>query len=186
MKTWNYPQTHPTTPGPWDSEPDKAQWIDTATGYDCLVVRNRMGAWCGYVGVPPAHPAHGTRYDSANELAPTADDGYRYFDVHGGLTFSAFCDERSDDDGPRICHVPEPGRPEQVWWLGFDCVHEGDLAPKYADEGLGIRASDVYRTLDYVRAECSKLAAQLAQVDTRLRSLAGGSVVAGNSELTGT
>ena len=38
--------------GPWDNEPDKAQWIDEASGYDCLIVRGGGGALCGYVGVP--------------------------------------------------------------------------------------------------------------------------------------
>src|SRR5215831_16238351 len=71
-------------PGPWDQEPDKCQWIDEATGLDCMALRNRMGAWCGYVGIPPEHPLHGLDYD---------DVGTWDFEVHGGLTFADRCDE---------------------------------------------------------------------------------------------
>ena len=40
-------------PGEWTDEPDKLQWVDEATGFDCLIVRNSLGALCGYVGVSP-------------------------------------------------------------------------------------------------------------------------------------
>src|SRR5437764_13906827 len=44
-------------PGPWDGEPDKLQWIDCGTGYDCLIVRAvHHGRLCRYVGLPPSHP----------------------------------------------------------------------------------------------------------------------------------
>lgn len=50
--------------GPWDDEPDKVQWEDAATELPCLIVRNGLGALCGYVGVPEGHPWHGiTHYD---------------------------------------------------------------------------------------------------------------------------
>ena len=42
-------------PGPWQNEPDKRQWQDEATGLPCLIVRNSMGALCGYVGVSEGH-----------------------------------------------------------------------------------------------------------------------------------
>jgi hypothetical protein len=170
MQTWTYPDHHPKSDGPWTNEPDKAQWIDEATDLDCLAVRNRMGAWCGYVGVPPDHPLHDIDYDTANESAPKDPEyDYRYFDVHGGLTFSDFCHEGAEDKGPRICHIAGPGRPERVWWLGFDCAHGGDLTPRDLEYDLPEslrkhRSRDVYRDLDYVRAECAKLAKQLAEV----------------------
>lgn len=50
-------------PGPWQSEPDKRQWQDETTGLPCLIVRGPVGALCGYVGVPPDHPAYGLAYD---------------------------------------------------------------------------------------------------------------------------
>lgn len=49
--------------GPWQGEPDKRQWQDKTTGLPCLMVRGPSGSWCGYVGVPPGHAAHGLHYD---------------------------------------------------------------------------------------------------------------------------
>lgn len=157
MKTWTFPD-HPTIPGPWSDEPDKAQWIDHTTDLDCLAVRNRRGAWCGYVGVPPRHPLHGVDYQAAEERD-------RWFDVHGGLTYSDFCQEGAED-GPGICHVPAPGRPAKVWWFGFDCAHYMDATPHDAADSLLGHAEmrKVYRTLDYVRGEVANLARQLAEV----------------------
>src|SRR5207247_1696575 len=103
--------------GPWDDEPDKVQWIDEATGLDCLAVRHpEHGNWCGYVGVAPGHPLHGAPYDEV------------YADVHGGLTFSDACQEH-ENPAQGVCHVPFGDRPADVWWLGFDCAHHMDLAP---------------------------------------------------------
>lgn len=151
MRTWVFPERHPTTPGPWTEEPDKAQWVDDTTGLDCLIVRNPMGALCGYVGVPPGHPWHGQDYDDVHAS------------VHGGLTFSNSCQEGAED-GPGVCHIPEPGRPADVWWLGFDCGHGGDYWPALAAAGLVPPLWDgTYRTFDYVRAEVTRLAAQADQ-----------------------
>lgn len=55
-KSWTFPERCNRVkwgPGPWDGEPDKMQWTDPATGLDCLIVRNTLGALCGYVGVTP-------------------------------------------------------------------------------------------------------------------------------------
>ena len=126
--------------GPWDLESeDKVVWVDASTGLDCMMIRNNLGAWCGYVGVPPEHPDHGKSY---NEL-------WRYY-VHGGLTYSESC-------SGKICHVPEPGRPAHVWWLGFDCSHSSDATP---DQGLFGSDWGTYRTQDWVVSEVERLAAQ--------------------------
>lgn len=154
MQTWTYPDRHPTGPGPWEHEPDKAQWVDETTDLDCLAVRNGQGAWCGYVGVPPGHPYYDKDYDNVPAR------------VHGGLTYGERC--RDDDPEPAICHVPLPGRPADVYWLGFDCNHGEDLAPnterELAEAGLTTRSAlyQTYRTFDYVCAEIRDLAAQLA------------------------
>lgn len=140
-------------PGPWDDEPDRLQWIDQASDLDCLIVRGPYGALCGYVGVPPGHPWHGTSYgDLPQEVW-----------VHGGLTYSAEC--RGD-----ICHVPEPGRPHEVWWFGFDCSHFSDLAPRMAamDRAYGFPPPShpmTYKTADYVRIQCADLARQIRAAD---------------------
>jgi len=138
--------------GPWDAEPDKAQWIDPATGLDCLLVRNG-GALCGYVGLPPEHPWHGEDYCNVP------------VDVHGGLTFAAACAD-TDDESRHICHVPQPGRPHDVWWFGFDCAHGGDLDPRPERYDFDFDWPSEYRDVAYVQSECVRLAKQLAAVSS--------------------
>jgi hypothetical protein len=154
MKTWTIPDRKPDTPGPWQDEPDKVQWIDEASGLDCLIVRNHVGALCGYVGVPPGHTWHGQDYDDVPA------------DVHGGLTYANRCQE---DQEHGICHIPEPGRPDDVWWLGFDCAHFGDLAPgvdaNVRKLGLSERGG-IYRDLAYVRAQVAYLARQAVTAES--------------------
>src|SRR4051794_33398699 len=142
--------------GPWTEEPDKKQWRDAETGFACLVVRNPGGALCGYVGVEPSHPLYGVDYSTEIDLtderrkmlerplgngspmllllACGADEGKQrldvLFDVHGGITFASGC-QKSSDPSRGVCHVPEDGRPDDVWWFGFDCAHCDDLSPKY-------------------------------------------------------
>ena len=140
--------------GPWQTECDKRQWMDEATGLPCLIVRNEvLGFLCGYVGVARGHPLFEASYD---------DDGARDLEVHGGLTFADKCQPaRAEDHG--ICHAVEPGEDDDVWWLGFDSGHALDLVPNtssgYKFE-IGDRAT--YRDFAYVADQCAKLAQQLA------------------------
>lgn len=145
-------------PGPWMDEPDKVQWVDPATGLDCLIVRqNRSGHLCGYVGVPEGHALFGADF--------TDVDGA---EAHGGLSFSDKCNE----DG-RICHIPFPGRPEHVWWFGFDCAHAFDLAHFGGDAEMREMMSPLrqfgveYRDIAFVRDECTVLAESLATATRR-------------------
>ncbi len=158
MQTWNNSSKADLPPGPWMEEPDKAHWVDKATGLDCLIVRaGSLGHLCGYVGVPPEHPWHGYGYDRVPA------------DAHGGLTFADACGH-GEDEAAGICHVPAPGRPDNVWWLGFDCAHYRDLSPGMYVGQLSVpeqyRMPDVmqgeYRTFDWVKAEVEQLAAQCA------------------------
>lgn len=132
--------------GPWKDEPDKEQWLDDPTGLPCLFVRNGVGALCGYVGVAEGHPWFGVEYEHVDA------------DVHGGLTYSDFCQDGAPDDHT-ICHIVDPGENDRVWWLGFDTAHMGDRCPRY--EPFGSR--DVYRDRGYVRAECASLARQAVE-----------------------
>lgn len=100
--------------GPWDSEPDKVQWEDPATKLPCLAVRNRTGAWCGYVGLPVGHPWRELNYDAIPA------------NVHGGLTFGP---TPCSDDKEGICHTVDDPAEDDVRWIGFDCLHFGDTAP---------------------------------------------------------
>jgi hypothetical protein len=133
--------------GPWDDEPDRDEWRHA--GLPCLALRNGLGAWCGYVAVPPGHPAYGK------------DCGDVDASVHGGLTYSHRC-------AGDICHVPREGETDDVWWLGFDCCHLGDEAPgliRFTTSqipGWGKYLRDSYKPLAYVRMVTEELADQLA------------------------
>lgn len=135
--------------GPWDNEPDRVEWRDEKTGLDCLILRNGLGALCGYVAVRPGHPWHGKGYDDVPA------------EVHGGLTYADACHGR-------ICHVPRPGEPDNVWWLGFDAGHAWDLVPsmthwrRLMPKLASLDDSETYRTVEYMRAECERLARQVA------------------------
>lgn len=59
-----------------------------------------------------------------------------------------------------ICHIPAPGEPERVWWLGFDCSHLDDVSPAY-DHKYEFDSESWYKDIGYVRSEVTKLAAQL-------------------------
>lgn len=195
-------------PGEWQDEPDKVQWVDEASGLDCLIVRTPLGYLCGYVGVTEGHPYFGVAYSQCPEKCEEvwcAHSPESRMEVHGGLTFSDFCTEASRETWQRwrasllacadeakkypkgdsarafaeagryiddydgwlvyaesrfICHVPFPGRPARVWWLGFDCAHFGDSSPglsRHDDYGS-------YKPVSYVKAECARLARQLARV----------------------
>jgi hypothetical protein len=148
--------------GPWMEEPDREQWQHA--GYACLVHRGPPGVWCGYVGVDAAHPFYGKPYDECD------------VDVHGGLTYASKCDGS-------ICHVPEAGMPEDVWWLGFDCGHAGDLSPRMLALELEMpelrkfakltMREDTYRDLAYVKAETEALARQLRELTSVCASITG-------------
>lgn len=127
--------------GEWNHEPDRIHWADDRFGLDCLIVRNDLGALCGYVGVPVWHLWYGKPYESID------------VEVHGGLTYSDNC-------AGHICHTAEEAANDPVWWLGFDCGHAYDLIP-----GLPFhspRPHEVYKNWDYVMAQCASLAEQAA------------------------
>lgn len=137
-------------PGPWQDEPDKVQFEDPATGLPCLIVRNRFGALCGYVGVSASHPWFGKDYSDIPD------------DVHGGLTFADKC--QPGDERDAVCHLVEPGEDDNIWWLGFDCAHAFDFTPGLADMlGPGGTVPGErweYKTIAYVKNEIQRLAQQ--------------------------
>lgn len=128
-------------PGPWDEEPDRVEWRHRDV--PCLIVRNYSGALCGYAAVTPEHPDHGKDYSDIDE----------HIDVHGGLTYSGAC-------RGAICHVPQLGEPDLVWWFGFDCAHVWDIRPACGFDGAVVRDAS-YRGVEYVRVQVERLAEQL-------------------------
>lgn len=136
--------------GEWQAEPDKRQWQDEKTKLPCLIVRGPSGALCGYVGVAPGHPLHGSAYGAKTTLPREtlvrlltdrevlslysddldSEEGISVESIlpaHGGITFAEACVHGAESSG--ICHVPAPGEPDNVWWFGFDCAHAGDFTP---------------------------------------------------------
>jgi len=119
-------------------------------GFQCTVVLAREhGHRCGYVRVPPDHPAFGKKYD---------DDAVIHLSVHGGLTFAELepCTEHEDGQG---------------WRLGFDFIHSGDKSdePGYEPEYLKkyqrltseLGLHEHYWTQREVERECESLAEEL-------------------------
>jgi len=131
--------------GPWQHEPDRVEW--KAHGFHCLITRNDfMVHLCGYVAVPPGHPWHGKQ--------PNAD-------AHGGVNYAESC-------AGKVCHVPAPGESDDVWWVGFDCGHGGDISPGTAwalkSHGMDYFSRGwSYRDLPYVTAEVEGLALQASK-----------------------
>lgn len=148
----------PTIDMPPEDEPDGAEWTDPATGLKCLIRRNGMGAFCGYVRVPHSNLRKRlTKFQRTLighgkwRLCGYNHSAVRKIDVHGGLTFAG-----------RF----RSGR-FKGYWLGFDCVHYNDIAPGMVIFGakLGLRRQPgVYRNFAYVKGECESLAAQLKKV----------------------
>src|SRR4030095_7424955 len=151
-REWRFIDKSKWGDGPWLDEPDKVQWQDEDTGLPCLAVRQpESGHWCGYVGLSEGHRYFGADYDTPD------------VHVHGGLTFFDYC---SDDHDHGICHIPELGEPDRIYWFGFDCHHFQDRAPGFDARMREIFPERIcdweeYRTLAYVRAQCESLAAQL-------------------------
>ncbi|MEK9810388.1 MAG: hypothetical protein VW362_08065 [Candidatus Nanopelagicales bacterium] len=108
------------------------------------------GHLCGYIGVTPGHPWYGKDYEEIGA------------DVHGGLTFAQHerRDQRFNWDTERWLEIDSEPYPHDtgmdVWWVGFDCAHLGDLSPRWPEVG------GVYRDEAYVRNELASLVRQAA------------------------
>jgi hypothetical protein len=131
-------------PGPWTGEPNRIEFRHA--GLPCILHRGGMGAWCGYVGLSPNHPLHGVGYSEAGEKVG----------AHGGLTYAKPC-------AGCVCHVPKPGEAENLWWLGFDCGHAGDMTPRQTLYSV-FHQTDHYWTAAECRVETERLAEQLAVI----------------------
>jgi hypothetical protein len=68
---------------------------------DCQIIRNGLGALCGYVSINSDNTLYGLDYDKISIILD--------YIPHGGLTYA-------DSD-------------ESSWKIGFDCAHAGDLCP---------------------------------------------------------
>lgn len=130
--------------GDWTDEPDRFNW--RTHGLDCMIVRNeRSFHLCGYVGLPPTHKYYRKDHNDID------------VSVHGGLTYGQDC-------GGAVCHIPQKGEPDELYWVGFDCAHYSDLSPIYliADMNCVTAEHARYRDFKWVKIETESLAQQLA------------------------
>jgi hypothetical protein len=99
----------------------------------------------------PKHQEEAKRYphgDAANRLKEWAE---------GLNSYEAWSDRAH---ARHVCHLPSPGEPDNVWWLGFDCAHLGDVCPSMDRHSFSEHGAS-YKSIAYVTAECRSLAAQL-------------------------
>lgn len=145
------------------NRPDDVLATGEHAGLEWVVAHNGFGHRCGYAKVLPGHPYYGKGY---------MDDETSSIEVHGGLTF-AEADENCGKGGP-----------DNGWWFGFDCAHDGDdpdpslpnsrsWTPMLSALNLfdGFFARDLpdedgsgVRSQKYVEGQCRKLCEQLAAV----------------------
>jgi hypothetical protein len=172
-------------PGPWQSEPDALDWIDERTKLACKIVRHPdFGNFCGYVGVPPTHPYFGWSYDDDIVLQPGDLDDVQVGRDIGYIETFIYALQGADNYGTiplsftlrahrGVNFSGARDNNNSLWWFGFDCGHCDDLQP-----GMRLRTSpeyqrvvmsqQTYRDLEYVRKECTALAFQLRQLETRV------------------
>lgn len=103
---------------------------------------NEIGVFhlCGYVGLPKKSKFYKVPYDDIP------------VDVHGGLTY----------DSDNLHMQPETN----LWWIGFDCAHSGDLCMLYSYLGP-VDIDDVYRDMEYVENEVKSLIDQLIELELK-------------------
>lgn len=181
LQVYHNPERKPEGNGPWNREADKVAWVDEHTGLGCIMLRQTDGTLSGYVGVGPDHPLYG--FDAAAVPLGISNQ------VHGGITYGKGCEVNRTEIRARgkprqerytVCHTTrtrwvqddenvqtteDEFEHEELWWLGFDTNHAGDLIP--GDPHHTPRKSDVYRDQSYVYEHCVALAKRLKQVSDR-------------------
>ncbi len=152
---------------------DGKPWIAVEGGgtykdYEYLIVLNHNGHRCGYVAIPPLHPANeiGTRNNSY-----TDKDELDYMELniscHGGLTFG------SNSHGLKKLLTNEC----QDYWIGFDCGHVNDACDteaykKYYGEEKFKKQETFFncyndgsiKTFKYAENECKSIIDQLLEM----------------------
>lgn len=189
LQLYHNPERKPSGDGPWNDEADKVGWVDQETGLACIMLRQENGTISGYVGVSPEHPLFGFAADAV----PVDISN----DVHGGVTYGKACEvnrfARRAHGKPckeryTVCHVTrtrlvqeyrtvqttsDEFDHEDLWWLGFDTDHAGDLVPKgHLDKR---HRGGVYRDQSFVYGQCLALARRLRSVgEAQSRQANGG------------
>jgi hypothetical protein len=140
--------------------------VDEPTGILCVAQRNDMGSWSAYVAVMPGHVWHGRSHNYGDDDEENALPPVPAVDAHGGLSWSG------PGDFYR-CFRADRARFEGAWFIGFDFGHSWDIQPrmlKYDDElqySSDMRKMSSYKTLEYVKKECARVAEQLKAIGNK-------------------
>lgn len=94
------------TDKPWLDEPNYEAF--EYKDYVCVLRRNPLGAWNGYVLLTPNDPWYDIK--NYNDIP---------IEVHGGLTYGKYTTDGLDN---------------KVYAIGFDCAHWDDIVPMMVDE----------------------------------------------------
>ena len=169
--------------GPWNKEPDRVQWEHV--GLPCLLIRNDLGAWCGYVGVYIESLLFGV----TDIEIPSA-----HWDVNS-FESSIYNDRLWLESPPPVDAPIDLDNIEEaienhvrvslrVWFFGFDCCHAGDLAPGMYAMYRQIKQMNghifagernvTYKDYAYVTRTCEQMAAEIREIEQRLRNKARG------------
>ena len=136
------PSSHETAP--YEEDFNAVQLLSEMPA---VAVRDWSGAWCGYVGLTKSHPLYDLGYVDNYDKMPHP---------HGDLTY-AWHNAKFD-----AC-VGLPNA--HLWWLGFDCAHQGDFTPALPC------ADGTYRNIDYVVSELLDMIDFLTQARPSGRAL---------------
>jgi hypothetical protein len=119
---------------PWLNEPNSLRFTDKLTDLECYIKRHPgIGTLNGYVIIPKNNKLYGIHHDHLI---------FNNINIHGGLTFSGISKDIDE------------------YIIGFDCAHCDDFAP-IMDESIYHLIDCTYKDIEYVKAECRNLAAQL-------------------------
>lgn len=165
-----------------------AQYVEG--DFPCAIVKHEsLGTLCGYLGVPSCHPWYGKDNPDADVHGGIT---YSEHEQCGHSTTMALLKARQERYS-RLKDIPSPNYVDRlienhkkhagewseypchtgqdVWWLGFDCSHLGDLVPgpdnpppEQAHLFPLSGGEGWYKDETYVRAEIKGLVSQAATV----------------------
>jgi hypothetical protein len=139
--------------GPWQQEPDYITFDHS--GRTCIMHRNQLGGWCGYVSVAPGHPYYGMQPASMFAAERMLYVPYvNQFPRTRHINYASKCNGH-------VCHTPKPGEPDDVWWFGFDCIGSDDIVPAFMlmySQRMLLNERAVYRDEEWVRQQLKDMA----------------------------
>ena len=150
-------------------------------GYNCVLLRNTLKVWLGYVGVTPVHPLYGYNYKDIIKVPQEILQAKVEISRMGLIDFMAFCLQKKKEDIPNDhiqisaalpvhggLNYSESNLPidesesdlvSKIWWFGFHCGHHSDLVPEHSFDLYNGKSS--YKTKEFVIKELEHLVDRL-------------------------